>query len=415
MEEEIVIIEDDIEEELIIVEEAIEYITPTTQEKTITPTKEEQIVLPDGDIFALSKVTVEKIPDEYIVPRGTLDISENGTYDVTEKTSANVNVQPPLQAKATTENGTITPDKDYYGLSSVEVNVPVYTLGTKRITANGVYNATDDGLDGYSKVEVETSGADLNEYFNTTITNSNASNYYRDKMLKKIPTITVDKSTTTLGTSFSYCPVSEINIIGDTSNVTSMYQAYYYAGIKKAPLIDTSNVTTFYQCHNYNTKLEELPLYDMGNNTSLQNYCANSSKIKIFPKYNTSKVTTFQYMLNGCTGLERIEEIDGSSAINVSYCFSNLAGARNLTYFGGFKNLGMAYLTTTGANNTYYGLDLYYCNYLTHESLMNVINGLYDIASKGCNTQQLKLHTTQRALLSDEDIAIATNKGWTVV
>lgn len=70
----------------------IEYVAPTTQEKTITPTKEIQNVLPDDGIFALSKVTVNPIPDEYIKPSGTLDISSNGTYDVKSYESANVNV-----------------------------------------------------------------------------------------------------------------------------------------------------------------------------------------------------------------------------------------------------------------------------------------------------------------------------------
>ena len=41
---------------------------PETQTKTITPTKQTQTVLPDENIYALSQVTVNPIPDNYIDP-----------------------------------------------------------------------------------------------------------------------------------------------------------------------------------------------------------------------------------------------------------------------------------------------------------------------------------------------------------
>lgn len=76
-----------------------------------------------------------------------------------------VNVQPNLQSKSIsiTQNGTTTvsPDQNKDGLSSVEVevNVPSATLGEKSITQNGTYNASDDSLDGYSKVIVNVASA----------------------------------------------------------------------------------------------------------------------------------------------------------------------------------------------------------------------------------------------------------------
>ena len=45
---------------------------------------------------------------------------------------------------------------------------------------------------------------------------------------------------------------------------------------------------------------------------------------------------------------------------------------------------------------------------------MNVINNLYDIATKGCKSQSLQLGSDNLAKLTEEEIAIAINKGWTV-
>ena len=62
-----------------------------TENVEITPTKEEQIINRSEDKY-IESVKVNPIPDEYIIPSGNLDITENGSYDVKDKESVNVEV-----------------------------------------------------------------------------------------------------------------------------------------------------------------------------------------------------------------------------------------------------------------------------------------------------------------------------------
>ena len=50
---------------------------------------------------------------------------------------------------------------------------------------------------------------------------------------------------------------------------------------------------------------------------------------------------------------------------------------------------------------------------LTHDSLMSIIDALKDLTGTGI-TRTLTLHPTAKARLSEEDIAIGTQKGWTI-
>lgn len=96
--------------------------------KTVTPTKASQTAVSSG-VYTTGAVTVGPIPDDYIVPTGTLSITQNGSgIDVSGYAAVNVAVDGSspisLQAKTATPSEsqqTVTPDTGYGGLSSVTV------------------------------------------------------------------------------------------------------------------------------------------------------------------------------------------------------------------------------------------------------------------------------------------------------
>lgn len=78
----------------------------TTQDaKTITPTKSSQTAVAK-DVYTTGVITVDAIPNEYIIPTGVLNITENGTHDVKNFASATVDISngvdlPQLSNEAT--------------------------------------------------------------------------------------------------------------------------------------------------------------------------------------------------------------------------------------------------------------------------------------------------------------------------
>ena len=116
-----------------------------------------------------------------------------------------------------------------------------------------------------------------------------------------------------------------------------------------------------------------------------------------------------RYMFANCYNLERLPLLNFG---NIRYLYFMFEGCTSLKYLGGFENLGA--VTTIDGSDVVNGTDTFIsdCCNLTYESIMNVINNLYDRKSAGMSELSLKLHADAFSKLSDEDILIAINKGW---
>lgn len=141
--------------------------------------------------------------------------------------------------------------------------------------------------------------------------------------------------------------------------------------------------------------------------------------IKKIGDINCPLTTNISSMLgvNG-SAIESIGLVDFSSVGSSSTGPFGYSTLSKLTYLGGFKNLKASWTSYTFSS----------CTNLTAESLMNIINYAWDwtdypdgkvtnpngsTVSYG-TTHKLVLGSTNLAKLTDEQKAVATNKGWTL-
>lgn len=276
--------------------------TPT-QEKTVDIVANGTVeVIPDEG-YALSKVTANvnvPIPEGYIQPRGELEVTENGTHDVTDK--ASVSVQVPIPEGYVKPSGTkIIVNNGEYNVtdkSSVSVNVPEreIVLQDKTITENGTYSA-DEGYDGLGSVTVEVAssgGTDtrlkdlaegtITEIDDESITLTRNYAFYDASSLKRVNLPNV----TTLGSyTFNSC---ESLVSADLPSVTSAIPTYCFTSCSALTYVNTPNATG---ANNYSfqdtTALEKLDLLGTG---SFGSYSFRRSGITaLIIRNNTTKLS----------------------------------------------------------------------------------------------------------------------------
>lgn len=166
------------------------------------------------------------------------------------------------------------------------------------------------------------------------------------------------------------------------------------------PELDTSNGTSFGDMFNNCNALTTIPKLDTSNGTTVAQMFYGCTALTTIPELDTSTSDNFRNMFYSCYALTTIQGIDLSSATNVNNLFYRCSKLENITINGVIKITGLSFSP---------------CTLLTHDSLMSIINALYDYAAEGSTgTYTLTLGTTNLAKLTDAEKAIATQKGWTL-
>lgn len=271
--------------------------------------------------------------------------------------------------------------------------------------------------------------SDISSYFNTTI--SNEQHARASMAILKLPTINI------------------VCIKSNESNEVATMQSFFYSFsyLKEVPKIELANFDydyisaryMFQGCINLNDFTKMLPFFDkyklcncdymfdncqsiqeaqfnellkhitltykpatMANSLKLSNFLSSNRHItKVDIPFDTSEVTSIRQMFVSCTKLKSISAFDCSSVTDIQSVFQGCP----VETFGGFINLGKNLKSLT-----YFFPNL--PSTLSHTSLLNILNGLYDISNTNAVNSQLNLGDTLLAKLSDEEKKIATDKGW---
>ena len=281
--------------------------------------------------------------------------------------------------------------------------------------------------------------------------------FYTRSALLSVERMNISKVTSAQGMFYQCSKLTYINSSNwDTSSITNM--GNMFNGCNKLTSLDVSGFVTskvtnmssmFYGCSNL-TSLD-VSGFDTSNVTDMDGMFYGCNKLTSLDVsgFDTSKVTNMSSMFYGCNNLEQLK---GSFILNNTRCekmFEGCFKAPDLSEFKmsgtvmninsmfgdfGFGNTPLAtYLDLSDialAEGCKLGLytffrccvvDIYpftninsYCDLsgivLSQEVLLRFINNLVEVTT----SPTLKLGATNLAKLTEEQIAIATNKGWTV-
>lgn len=398
-----------------------------TQDKDVTVTKNNSttIIKPDDGYVGLDEVRV--YTDISLEENKSYELTENNTsfdivpdegYEGIKSGKVSVNIPTQQKYEKVTDNGyfIFVPDEGFLlDRADIEVDVPLEYGKEIFATTNGevIEIEPSEGYKGIAEGKVYVNIPTQDEK-TVNIVKNGTTEVLPDEGYHYIRKVNINTDVT-----FNSVPIvpSQISFEGSTWEEFDMepydWKYVYNWSIMFSNCSKLKRLLNFPQDARaygatdfmfYNCKIEEAPYFDtqfIGSFNSMFAACTNLTTV---PQYDLRNASTIMGMFSGCKNLTSLPQFYCPKLKQADIFGGNTCP--NLTDVGGWREIRC-------------NLDLKYLPNMTSQSIINVIEGLYDFeywAEEPDSSQgTLTLAKNLSSVVTEEMMAAATNKKWKII